>query len=278
MGQEVLVNARRVRFDQVELQATVVWPKFTEIPHYKLKPSKLNEDLVNFHQNCRLDKLVPICINGLPPVGSLNIWSARIKEIVNDEFGVIEVTSDPRDGKREFCHKFNCFFHKSDLWIEDGVCVVENEFYCKKPLKELVNLLQPVDLVARSIIREKGQFMKKSTTSILEMQALSVSLKPDGVVKGAPLGSRIEGGPGALGGCNRGETPYMFRIGLKMKLNAVLTRFLSIYGKTCNNLDPELLVRSPPISHPEIVSRKRVHKITEDIVSRGELVDQFVFA
>ena len=97
VGKEVMVNARRVRSHLVELQATVVWPKYTEIPQHKLKPSKLNEDMVSFHQNCRLDKLVPVCINGLPPVGSLNIWSARVKEILDDEFGVIEVTSEPRD-------------------------------------------------------------------------------------------------------------------------------------------------------------------------------------
>ena len=127
LGQEVLVNARKVRTDLVSLQATVVWPKFTEIPTYKLKPSKLDEDLAFFQHECTVDKLVPICVNGLPPVGSLNIWSAKIKEIVNEEFGVVEVTSDPRDGKREFCHKFKCFFHKSDLWVEDGVCVGDNE-------------------------------------------------------------------------------------------------------------------------------------------------------
>ena len=265
LGQEVLVNARKVRTDLVSLQATVVWPKFTEIPTYKLKPSKLDEDLAFFQHECTVDKLVPICVNGLPPVGSLNIWSAKVKEIVNEEFGVVEVTSDPRDGKREFCHKFKCFFHKSDLWVEDGVCVGDNEFYNQKPLSQLVSIMQPVDLVSRSIIREKGQFMKKSTSSTLEMQALCVSLKTFCIPKGAPRGSRIGGGPGAFGGCNRGETPYMFKIGLTDKLNVTLHHFLRVYDKTCSNLDPELLIeKCPPVSHPE-VSKKRVHKITDDL-------------
>ena len=265
LGQEVLVNARKVRSDLVSLQATVVWPKFTEIPNYKLKPSKLDEDLAHFHRECRVDKLVPVCVNGLPPVGSLNIWSAKIREIVNDDFGIVELTSDPRDGKREFCHKFKCFFHKADLWVEDGVCVGENEFYNQKPLSQLVSIMQPVDLVCRSVIREKGQFMKKSTSSTLEMQALCVSLKTFCIAKGAPRGSRIGGGPGAFGGCNRGETPYMFKIGLRDKLNVTLHQFLKVYDKTCSNLDPDLLIdKVPPVSHPE-VAKKRVHKITEDL-------------
>ena len=265
LGQEVLVNARKVRSDLVSLQATVVWPKFTEIPIYKLKPSKLDEDLAYFHYACTVDKLVAVCVNGLPPVGSLNIWSAKVKEIVNEEFGIVEVTSDPRDGKREFCHKFKCFFHKSDLWVEDGVNVGDNEFYNQKALSQLVTVMQPVDLVSRSIIREKGQFMKKSTSSTLEMQALCVSLKTFCIPKGAPKGSRIGGGPGAFGGCNRGETPYMFKIGLKEKLNVTLHHFLKVYDKTCSNLDPELLIeKCPPVSHPE-VSKKRVHKITDEL-------------
>ena len=265
LGQEVLVNARKVRSDLVSLQATVVWPKFTEIPIYKLKPSKLDEDLAFFQHECTVDKLVPICVNGLPPVGSLNIWSAKVKEIVNEEFGIVELTSDPRDGKREFCHKFKCFFHKSDLWVEDGVCVGDNEYYNQKPLSQLVSIMQPVDLVSRSIIREKGQFMKKSTSSTLEMQALCVSLKTFCIPKGAPRGSRIGGGPGAFGGCNRGETPYMFKIGLTDKLNVTLYHFLKVYDKSCSNLDPELMIeKCPPVSHPEM-SKKRIHKITDDL-------------
>ena len=261
VGQEVLVNCRKVRSELVSLQATLVWPRYTETPACSLQADKLDSSLATFHQQCRLDKLVPVCINGLPPVGSLNIWSARVRELVNSDFGVVEVTSDPRDGKREFSHKFKCFFHKSDLWLEDGVCVGENEFYSKKPLSELVSLQQPVDLVARSIIREKGQFMKKSTTSILEMQALSVSLKTFCIPKGAPRGSRIGGGPGAFGGCNRGETPYMFQVGLKAKLNTRLNIFLQLYGKNCMNLDPELVDKCPPVSHPEV--SKKVYKITD---------------
>ena len=66
-GVEVLINARRIRSDLIDLQATVVWPKFTEVPVYKLKPSKLDTDEAKFHRLCsRLKKMTPICINGLP--------------------------------------------------------------------------------------------------------------------------------------------------------------------------------------------------------------------
>ena len=265
VGKEVLLNARKVKSDMIDLQATVVWPKKTEAPKYKLKPSKLDEDLKKFHDDCRLDKLVPICINGLPPVGSLNIWSAKVKEIVDDDHGIIEVICDPRDGKKEFSLRFNCFFHKSDLWLENGINVGENQFYNSSPLHQLVSLYQPVDLVSRSIIREKGQFMKKSTSSVLEMQALCVSLKPSSVPRSAPRGSKIVGGPGAFGGCNRGETPYMFQIGLSQKLNISLLKFLKVFSvknTTVCNLDPDLLETSIPEAETEVEVTKKVHKIT----------------
>ena len=86
LGLEVLINARRVRSDLIDLQATVVWPKFTEVPLYKLKPSKLDADEAKFHSLCsRLKKMTPICINGLPGTGSLNIWSAKVQEILDED-------------------------------------------------------------------------------------------------------------------------------------------------------------------------------------------------
>ena len=93
----------------------MVWPKFTEVPLYKLKPSKLDADEAKFHSLCsRLKKMTPICINGLPGTGSLNIWSAKVQEILDEDWGLVEVSSYPRDAKKEFSYKFICFFHKSD--------------------------------------------------------------------------------------------------------------------------------------------------------------------
>ena len=71
LGLEVLVNARKVRSDFLDLQATVVWPKFTELPKYKLKPSKLDADHAKFHTLCRFKKMTPICINGKSVVVSV---------------------------------------------------------------------------------------------------------------------------------------------------------------------------------------------------------------
>ena len=91
VGQEVLMNARKVESSMVDLQATAVWPKFTEIPDYKIKTRMMDEDLIKFHDVCKMDKLIPVCINGLAPVGSLNIWSARVRQIVDKEWGVVEI-------------------------------------------------------------------------------------------------------------------------------------------------------------------------------------------
>ena len=77
------MNARKVESPLVDLQATAVWPKFTEIPDYKIRPKRLDDELGYFYDDCKVDKLVPLCINGLAPVGSLNIWSARVRQIVD---------------------------------------------------------------------------------------------------------------------------------------------------------------------------------------------------
>ena len=231
----------------IDLQATVVWPKFTEVPVYKLKPSKLEAAESKFHSLCsRLNKMTPICINGLPGTGSLNIWSASVQEILDDDWGLVEVSSYPRDAKKEFSYKFVCFFHKSDVWLDDGVCVGDHKFYREKPLSDIVELLQPVNLVARSIIREKGQFMKKSTGTTIEMQAVCISLLPWTIPKGAPLGTRVEGGPGAFGGCNRGETPYIFKPNFYKTLNLKLAKFLKVYKKKIC-VDPEIEAKLPSV-------------------------------
>ena len=89
VGQEVLINARKVESDVVELQATAVWPKYTEIPEYEIQLCTLDEDLDSMREVCKVDNLVPICINGLAPVGSLNIWSAKVRKIIDNEWGVV---------------------------------------------------------------------------------------------------------------------------------------------------------------------------------------------
>ena len=71
VGKEVLLNARKVKSDMIDLQATVVWPKKTEAPKYKLKPSKLDADHAKFHTLCRFKKMTPICINGKSVVVSV---------------------------------------------------------------------------------------------------------------------------------------------------------------------------------------------------------------
>ena len=200
---------------------------------------------------------------GLAATGSLNIWSAKVQEILDEDWGLLQVSSYPRDAKREFSYKFVCFFHKEDVWVDDGVCVRDHEFYREKPLSAVVELLQPVNLVARSIIKEKGQFMKKSTGTTIEMQALCVSLLPWTIPKGAPLGTRVEGGPGAFGGCNRGETPYIFKPNYHKHLNFKLAMFLKAYGKEIV-VDPEIIAKMPNMKVEENVKIKKKQKVTEN--------------
>ena len=274
VGQELLVNTRKAESEVVDMQATAVWPKYTEIPDYEIRIEKLDEELEKMNEICQLKNLVPICINGLDPVGSLNIWSASVRQIIDEEWGVVEIKSVPRDGKREFSLRFLSFFHKHDVWVEEGVRVGDNHFFKKKPLGDIVELQQPVDVVTRSIIREKGLAIKKVVGSNVEMQAICVSLKPGSIPEGAPRGTRVEGGPGALGGTNRGETPFMFKKGLNHELNVKLAQYFQAIGKTCSNVDPNLVIKledtklSTTLDEKRINSNKeiekKVHKLTED--------------
>ena len=86
--------------------------------------------------------------------------------------------------------------------------------------------------------------MKKSTGTTIEMQAVCISLLPWTIPKGALLGTRVEGGPGAFGGCNRGETPYIFQPNFYKTLNLKLARFLKVYKKKVY-VDPEIEAKLP---------------------------------
>ena len=67
---------------------TMQWT--VQVPVYKLKPSKLDTYEAKFHRLCsRLKKMTPICINGLPDTGWLNIWSASVQELVDDDWGLV---------------------------------------------------------------------------------------------------------------------------------------------------------------------------------------------
>jgi len=255
------------------MQATAVWPKYTEVPEYELKINKLDEELQKMKEICLVENLVPVCINGLAPVGSMNIWSAKILEIIDENWGVVEIMSVPRDGKKEFSYRFFSFFHKHDVWVEEGVRVGDNRFYKNKQMSELVVVQQPVDVVTRSIIREKGLAMKKTVGTNVEMQAICVSLRPGCIPEGAPKGTRVEGGPGAFGGTSRGETPYMFKKGFKHQLNVKLAQYLQASGKVCKNVDPSLVVKLERNVSSESVKKddnntqsaeKKVHNLTED--------------
>ena len=71
VGQEVLMNARKVESEIVDMQATAVWPKFTEIPEYEIQLRKLDEDLSIMHEVCKVEEMVPVNLEGLV---LLRIW------------------------------------------------------------------------------------------------------------------------------------------------------------------------------------------------------------
>mgnify|MGYP006924414316 CR=1 FL=1 len=115
LGQQVLVNVRRVKSPVVRLQATVLWPREAGMPRYRVELGALEGQLHQFHTS-NFREGVEVCLNGLPARSNSAVWSARVKKIVNHSYGIIQVKSVIRDGKKEFSRRYLCIFHKSDVW------------------------------------------------------------------------------------------------------------------------------------------------------------------
>ena len=127
--------------------------------------------------------------------------------------------------------------------MSDGIPVCRNGFYHSHSLREIVSVHQPVNLTARSVIREQGQAMVKAPGGGIDMQALCVSLNPLAIPGGAAHGVLVRGGPGTLTGTGgRGQgTPYMFEMGLQRRLNRRLAEYVRLTGTHRDNLDPSLV-------------------------------------
>ena len=109
LGQEVQVNVRRVTSGLVELQATVLWPTHYPPPLYRL-PGLLEEQLARFHSHSK-EEMVALSVHGLSARGSHRGWRAKVKKIIDDSWGIIEIKSSDQEGQQLLC-----VFHRSDIW------------------------------------------------------------------------------------------------------------------------------------------------------------------
>ena len=241
-GLKVMVVVQPVESKIVPLQAVALWLSGCRVPsipkdiifnfNFTLKV-KLQEQLNHFldwsHKN-----VLPLCIDGLP-TGEHHKWSAKVKKLVDDEWGLVEVKVVQRQGKLR-C--FLCLFHKSDVWLSNGVRVPNQRYFKHRSLGEIVAINQPVTLAARSILKEKGTSMMGMMDASVEMQALWVALNPSSFPQGVSRAVRIEKGPGSLAGSR--WTPCMFEAGLQDRLGKRLRQFVMTTGKTLRGIDPDL--------------------------------------
>ena len=113
-GLEVRVNVRRAGNRLARLQATAVWPAHLPPPHYRVDPGKLEHRLARW-QGAAVRAVVPLALDGLPG-RSHGAWSARVKRLVDDNWGLVEVKAVTREAGRETTRRRLCVFHKSDVW------------------------------------------------------------------------------------------------------------------------------------------------------------------
>ena len=182
VGAEVLLLATPVlnssQSDVVQLIVLSAWPKSTEAPptpktenEQKILEKKQEYFLKEFHnklenQPAVVEASFPGCIPALYPDIQAKIW-----EITDEEFGIIEV-----QGERPRC-RFLALFHKNDVWLRDGKQGCKVDFFKQRPLKEMCKVGQPVNLIARSILVNKGSDLTNSP-GIMDLQAVIVSLNP----------------------------------------------------------------------------------------------------
>ena len=232
-GQRVLVLVQRVEAKLVSLQAVVLWLRGCRMPRFSIHQRKLKEQLRQFLVHSSRNVL-PLCLDGLPK-GEHFKWAAKVKKLVDDEWGLLEVKAIRKEGKLR-C--FLCIFHKSDVWLSSGVRVPDQRYFRHRSLGEIVAINQPVTLAARSLLKEKGCTMMGALEASVEMQALWVSLNPSIYPQGAARAVRMEKGPGSLGGSK--WTPCMFEAGLEERLNKQLRQYVKASGRTLRGLDPGL--------------------------------------
>ena len=232
-GQRVLVIVQRVEAKLVALQAVALWLRGCRTPRFSINQRKLKEQLKQFMVRSSRNVL-PLCLDGLPK-GEFCKWTAKVKKLVDDEWGLVEVKAVRKEGRLR-C--FLCLFHKSDVWLSSGVRVPDQHYFRQRSLGEIVAINQPVTLAARSLLKEKGSTMMGALDASVEMQALWVSLNPSSFPQGVARAVRMEKGPGSLGGSK--WTPCMFEAGLEDRLGEQLRKYVKASGRTLRGLDPDL--------------------------------------
>ena len=185
IGMEVMLQILPVKSEVVQFVVLFVWPKSTEAPLFpnteaeqKILEKKQEYFLKEFHNKMqdetkpRVDATFPGCLTALYPDVQANIYDFK-----DDNYGTIEIK-----GTRPKPFRFFCLFHKDDIWLRDGKRGISVDFFRSKPVREMAKTGQPVNVIARSIMVNKGADL---APAVMELQAVVVSLNPEKIPPGA---------------------------------------------------------------------------------------------
>lgn len=238
IGTKVYLTAQPIQVRCFELAALTVWPMATEQPPPPdtAMYTKLLSCLDEFRRN---HSLVQATVPVFPWKGDPNS-QAVVWQVKDDQCGIIELSGGLPNNK----YRFFALFHKEQVWLKDGQRGCEVDFFKNQPLSAMVQVGQQVTLSARSVVESNGFFLKPS---VLELQAIIVSVNPDGLPNTAPKPTRLELGTGAF---MVSESPSWFYLqqDLKLTLNKWLLTYLTTYKKVYPKLSPDCLTLDPVLA------------------------------
>ena len=177
IGSEIFMQILPVQNEFVQFVALFAWPKSTESPIFpqtegeqKILEKKqeyfLKEFMNKVETRPKTDATFPGCLQEFYPG-----VEAIVYDIKDEQFGSIEIK-----GIRPKPFRFFALFHKDDVWLRDGKKATSVDFFRNKPLSEMCRVGQPVNVMARSILVNKGSDL---APGVLELQAVVVSLRVD---------------------------------------------------------------------------------------------------
>ncbi|XP_023325426.1 uncharacterized protein LOC111699091 isoform X3 [Eurytemora carolleeae] len=250
------------------LQASKVWPALGAAPDEIVSEGELENQLSIFFTTFKLSNYEPLVFDQIE-TNNLDIWSVKVAECINEDWGMIEIKSYPKIPGRNSVKMF-CFFNKSCIWLKNGTAVSQCNAQ-RLPLSHLVEINQPVNVVARSVINSKGYSMLVQGQEQVHLQALAVSLDPSCIPAGAPRGVLLPDGPGTFGIDIEQHTSYLFDKTLMEKINLELFKFMKESRKTMANIDFNCVPKAKPT---EIKTSSKITHVSRLVSSVARIKKQ----
>lgn len=244
-GSKVNLTVKNVSSSYFTFGADAVWPlQFSQPPGFPPDAEPQLHRFVSWFEKSS-PNLVQATFPRFPLSASL-LGRATIYCINDDDYGLIALSGKSQG--TEF--KFFCIFHKAQIWLPNHQHIINVEEELQKPLQSLVKIGQEVSLSARSIITSSGVDL---VPSVLELQAIVVSLDPNVIPDTAPKPTMLQQGNGSFG-LERIPTWYFLQSELHNNLNVILTTYLIKFKNFYPNINPNCVTVDPAILQSNSIS------------------------